>query len=132
MGLSLNHNLLTELEHNVLQQLVSGDELDVKHLQHQLQCSTIKSREYTEVGFTTYFNLPASVPLVSENFDETRATLFSEHPKTLAGAEFLLQIENGRVISLSGYVLVGEWPADERKFSIMGSASSTELKAQAN
>ena len=110
---------LTKLEKTVLEQYVSGNDINAKRLRAQLAMLNIESREYTSVGFNTCFSLPAHAPTLSEDFDEKLANVHANHPQAPAGAEFLLQIEKGKIKSLSGYVFVGTWPANESGFRIL-------------
>lgn len=109
----------TKLEKSVLEQFMSGDDIDVKRLRVQLGMLKIESREYTDVGFKTSFSLPAKVPALSKDFNENQANVYADHPQVPAGAGFLLHSENGQIKSLSGYVFVGIWPKYESEFRVL-------------
>ena len=109
----------TKLEQAVLEQFMSGDDLDVRRLRVQLAMLRIESREYTDVGFKTTFSLPSHVPALSEDFDENQANVYADHPQVPAGAGFLLHTEYGRIKSLDGHVFLGNWPANESEFRVL-------------
>ncbi len=109
----------TDLEKSVLEQFISGSDIDSKRLRLQLAVLRVESREYTDVGFKTFFSLPSYVPALSEDFDENQANVYADHPQAPAGAGFLLQTENGRIKILDGHVFVGNWPAEESEFRVL-------------
>ena len=110
---------LTKLEKKVLNQFISGDDVDAKRLRVQIAVLEVKSREYTRVGFTTTFSLPSHVPSLSDDFDINQANVYADHPGVPAGAEFLLESENGKILSLNGHVFVGSWPKNEANFHVL-------------
>ncbi len=123
---------LTKLEKKVLGQFASIDDVDSKRLRVQIAMLEVLSRKYTEVGFKTTFSLPDYVPALSDDFDYNQANVYADHPHVPAGAEFLLQSENGKIVSLNGHVFVGSWPKNEAGFHVLKlNYSLTNSKVQA-
>ena len=110
---------LTKLEKKVLDQFVSSDDEDTKRLRVQIAMLKVESRNHTGVGFKTSFSLPDLVPTLSEEFDANQANVYADHPDVPAGAEFRLESEDGKMVSLNGHVFVGAWPKRESAFHVL-------------
>jgi hypothetical protein len=110
---------ISELEKTALQLLIDGDP-DHDILNEQIDRATVRSRQYTGVGFYTVFDVAADARRVEsarwkiEDMPQTHA----EHPSLTAGAGFILWLKDGLINTLEGYTYEGDWPEDESKFKI--------------
>ncbi len=115
----MQENQLTKLEKLVLERFTACDVVDAKRLRVQIAVLKIESREYTNVGFKTTFSLPTYVPILSDHFSSKQKNVYADHPAAPAGAEFLLNTAEGKIVSLNGHVLVGNWPSNESVFHVL-------------
>jgi hypothetical protein len=57
---------MNELEMEVMRMLLAGDHPVLAVLRQQLEVATVREREFTGVGFFTYFDVPDSAPRVPD------------------------------------------------------------------
>jgi hypothetical protein len=120
-------NALTDLERAVLLRLLEGEEPVVRALRDQVAEAEVREREFTGVGFFTYFLVrpvgdPVSVPdgvvhppLVGD--------VRLEAENLQHGADFVLFLKDGLLHLLEGYTLGGEpWPDDLGRFVVLRDA----------
>jgi len=106
---------LTALERLVLETTLAGLGADCGFHQ-QIDAATVTARTPSGVGFMTKLSVP----------DELRVTgigtvvpvIIGEHPALPSGAEFILQIKNGRLNCIEAFCHEGVWPVDESLFHI--------------
>lgn len=106
---------LTDLERTVLETAFSAAGMAIGFGQ-QVAAASVASRIPSGVGFVTKLNVSdefrvsadaAALPVVK-----------GEHPALPSGAEFILQVKNGRINSIEAFCHEGMWPADESQFRI--------------
>lgn len=106
---------LTRLERTVLEAALSAAGIDAG-LREQIDVATVRGRTPSGVGFMTRLHVPERysvghggviVPVVN-----------GAHPALPAGAEFVLQVKNGRINSIEAFCHEGMWPDDEDRFEI--------------
>ena len=116
-------NELTDLERAVLLRFLEGDDPLLHALRDQVAVAEVREREFTGVGFFTYFflrpgahrvSLPDGVvypPLIGE------VDLQSENLRH--GAGFVLFVKGGQLHLLEGYTKAGEaWPDDLGRYAV--------------
>jgi len=104
---------LSELEQAVLGiALQAGDPA----WQVQLDKAEVASRTYSGVGFMTKLRLPPDMPKADAG--ARVAAVAGTHPALPSGAEFLLDIRDGRLHSLEAFCYDGMWPSDESGFQL--------------
>lgn len=108
----------TELEESVLETIAQGDTKDADALRAQIRCARVKRREYTGVGFFTYFEVSGETLRLSDDYRSNLSEAVASHPDVPAGAGFLLWAEQGKLSCLEGYVFEGLWPENDAKFSV--------------
>jgi len=104
---------LSELEQAVLKvALPAGDNA----WRAQLAQAEVASRTYSGVGFMTKLRLPPEAP----NADAAArvAAVAGTHQALPSGAEFLVDVRNGRLHSLEAFCYDGMWPTDESGFQL--------------
>ena len=104
---------LSELEQAVLKiALEAGDTA----WQAQLSLAQVASRTYSGVGFMTKLSLPADAP--KADAAARVAAVAGTHQSLPDGAEFLVDIRDGRLHSLEAFCYDGMWPSDESGFQL--------------
>lgn len=108
---------LTGIEQAVLDMLLAGDHPALVPVRSQAKRSNVSRREYTGVGFWTFFDVPEDAPLaMPRNF------VLSDVALTVAGLEhgagFWLQIRNGRLEMLEGFTYDEPWPDEIGVFTL--------------
>jgi len=102
---------LEPLEAAVLDKLLAGTHPVLAALRAQLAGATVKHRTHTGVGFFTDF-APAQdaipAPVRTLRFGDVRATIEGlQH-----GADFVLFVEDGLLVTLEGFSCDEPWPAE--------------------
>jgi hypothetical protein len=110
---------LSRLERTVLTVMLKGDDRFAP-LRTQLASATVVSRTHSGVGFVTRIDVPDALPSAVETTLPRLRPLLAEHPQLAEGAEFLLQLRDGRLAVLEAYCFQGGWPADEAEFRVVG------------
>lgn len=109
---------LTELEQAVLDRLLAGHHSALDALREQAKRSRLRHREYTGVGFWTWFAVPDDAPAASPS-----EFMLSGVNATLAGlkhgAGFWLFVRNGYLDQLEGFTYDEPWPADATTFELI-------------
>jgi hypothetical protein len=107
---------LTSLERAVLETaLGSGDEYATK-LNAQANEAKAVVRTPSGVGFVTKLQVPEKYRS-QDATSEPLPLVFGRHPELPAGAEFVLQIKDGRLNSIEAFCFEGMWPRDESLFT---------------
>ena len=108
---------LTALERSVLETALTGMGAD-GDFHSQIEAATVTLRTPSGVGFMTKLSVPDECQGVSKEATAVIPVVIGEHPALPSGAEFILQIKNGRLNCIEGFCHEGMWPADEMLFNI--------------
>jgi hypothetical protein len=117
---------ISDIEKQVLQLLIVDDP-DQEILKEQIAHTSVKSREYTGVGFYTKFDIQEN----ARRFDSMRRKMedmpqtYGRHPLLPAGAGFVLWLKDGLIDNLEAYTYEGEWPKDESQFTVSRAQTTT-------
>lgn len=109
---------LTELERAVLRSALAQAGDLAEPLRAQLHAVQVAVRTPSGVGFITKLEVPADLSLVDRQADAGLPTIVGEHPQLPSGAEFVLQIKDGRLNSIEAFCYEGMWPGDESSFRL--------------
>jgi len=103
---------LSQLEFDVLDKLLAGEDPIVIALRKQLRVARVKSRELTGVGFYTEIELPRDVePAPMRSGAVKFGDVVADVPGLRGGVGFLLFICDGRIEMLEGYTYEEPWPS---------------------
>lgn len=111
---------LSDLEKRVLF-TIADNHADGRIIKAQIVQSKVDQRDYTGVGFRTYFTLVDTVrrhlnKALWKTKDMPKA--YGKHPDLSAGASFVLLLADGFISRLEGQTNGEDWPKDEEKFKI--------------
>ena len=103
---------LTSLERAVLETALSAGGIDPE-LRRQVAEASVVGRTPSGVGFMTKLSVPEN----QRSADAAPAipVVVARHPDLPSGAEFVLQIKNGRLSSIEAFCHEGMWPAERRR-----------------
>ena len=109
---------LTPLECSVLRALAQrlGDAGSL--LEVQSGCVRVVNRSHSGVGFVTRLAIPAEVAGLPAEAVVRIAPVQARHPALREPAEFLVQLQEGRLRSIEAFCFEGMWPEDEADFRI--------------
>ena len=105
---------LSDLERTVFDTALAGEGAETDILRRQLSEATVMSRTASGVGFVTRLRIPDELPGVSLSY--VLPVVRGEHPQLPGGAEFILQLKNGRLHTIEAFCFEGMWPEDEAAF----------------
>jgi len=108
---------LTALERSVLETALSSARIDTGFRQ-QIAAATVVARTPSGVGFMTKLSIPETCRVTDTTAGSTVPVVMGTHPALPSGAEFVLQIKDGRINCIEAYCHEGMWPADESLFRI--------------
>ena len=114
---------MTQLERAVLQTALQGNAAGRAELRAQAELATAISRTPSGVGFMTKLQVPANAPDLPPGASAVLPTIYGEHPDLPEGAEFLIQVKDGRLNCVEAFCYQGMWPADESAFRVRGGSS---------
>lgn len=128
----MNDNL-EQLENDVLQLLLKGEEATLETLRSQLHSAERVHREKTGCGFFLHFNVAADAPRLPNRVSLRFGDVSAELEGLRHGAGFVLFIDDGLLTMLEGFTYDEQWPASIRsyKLSFMG-ADSRDWKSLTN
>jgi hypothetical protein len=107
---------LTSLERAVLATaLGSGEEYAIK-LNAQANEAKAVVRTPSGVGFVTKLQVPEKYRS-QDATSEPLPLVLGRHPELPSGAEFVLQVKDGRLNSIEAFCFEGMWPRDESLFT---------------
>ncbi len=106
---------LSDLERAVFDTALAGDDAEAEILRTQLSVAAVVSRTASGVGFVTRLRIPDELPGVSQSY--IPPLVRGEHPQLPGGAEFMLQLKDGRLHTVEAFCFEGMWPEDEAAFS---------------
>lgn len=106
---------LTGLERAVLETALSASGIDPA-LRRQIDAARVLGRTPSGVGFMTKISVPEDQ--CSAVATPAVPVVLAQHPELPSGAEFVLQVKNGRLNSIEAFCHEGMWPADEDAFEL--------------
>lgn len=109
---------LTNLEKQVINMLLSGENPTLSILRAQFEQSAVKSRELTGVGFLTEFSVPKNAPLLEDHKRLTIGNVNADIPGLKHGAGFVLFVDNRAINFLEGYTYDEKWPSVIEDFTL--------------
>ncbi|MFA5801489.1 MAG: Imm40 family immunity protein [Thermoleophilia bacterium] len=102
---------MNDLEKQLLDKLLDGDEPFLVSLRKQIELSVIESRVLTGSGFFVYFSVPDSVPRIGTGrilVDDVQFDLEGlKH-----GGEIILFVDDGHISIFEGYLHAEDWPEE--------------------
>ena len=116
-GGTLNSHALTALERAVLVTALRSDAKIVSTLNAQVNEAKALVRTPSGVGFVTKLQVPGALRLPDSTELDSLPLVFGQHPDLPSGAEFVLQVKDGRLNSIEGFCYEGMWPRDESLFT---------------
>ena len=109
---------LTPLERAVLRAGLEGDGIGLAELRSQLEQAVVVARTPSGVGFMTKLRIPMDAPIPPAGSVAALPTVYGQHPDLPEGAEFLIQIKDGRINCIEAFCYQGMWPAEESAFRV--------------
>jgi len=101
----------------VLETAFSSTEFD-SNFREQIDAATVAVRTPSGVGFMTKLSIPEEYHVVDTAAGNAVPVVIGEHPALPSGAEFILQVKDGRINCIEAFCYEGMWPADEAQFQI--------------
>ncbi len=108
---------LTALERAVLIAALDCDDRIVTTLSAQANEAKALIRTPSGVGFVTKLQVPGALRLPDSTELDSLPLVFGQHPDLPSGAEFVLQVKDGRLNSIEAFCYEGMWPRDESLFT---------------
>jgi hypothetical protein len=108
---------LTPLERAVLTVVMESDNQLVTELHSQVSEATAAVRTPSGVGFVTKLQVPGELRIMDSPESNALPLVFGQHPDLPSGAEFVLQVKDGRLNSIEAFCYEGMWPRDESLFT---------------
>lgn len=84
----------------------------------QLDAAKVALRTPSGVGFVTKLKVPRALGLDDQQAVVDLPTVTGAHPHLPSGAEFVLQIKDGRLNSIEAFCYEGMWPGDDSLFQL--------------
>jgi len=109
---------LTKLERAVLEASLTGVDRATLISGPWFEGANVEFRTPSGVGFVTKLRNDNSSCLPNLPAGESLSVVYAEHPELPSGAEFVLQVKDGRVCSIEAFCYEGMWPDDESLFRI--------------
>ena len=101
---------LSDLERDVLEMLLAGNDARLEQLRGQLDACRVRSREMTGVGFWTSLAVPPGIEGVGNGLRTRLSDVVATIEGLEHGAGFVLFIENGLLDNLEGFTYDEPWP----------------------
>jgi hypothetical protein len=99
---------LSKFEQDILAKLLDGEHPILEQLRKQLPACRVNRREYTGVGFYTYFGVDNA--LSANDVKMCFGDVLAEIEGIVHGVGFVLYVEHGRLHMLEGYGYDESWP----------------------
>ena len=109
---------LTALERAVLELAVIERNDASEEFKAQALNVRAVARTPSGVGFVTKLQVPVDLRAEDLSSDPGLPLIIGEHPDLPAGAEFVLQVKDGRLNSIEAFCYEGMWPGDESLFRL--------------
>jgi len=106
---------LTDLERSVLETAFSSAGRAAE-FRSQIAAASVALRTPSGVGFVTKLSISDEYRVPEDTF--AIPVVKGEHPALPSGAEFILQVKNGRITCIEAFCYEGMWPVDESQFRI--------------
>jgi hypothetical protein len=100
----------TELEKQVLEKLLQGDDENLGVLREQARHAKVARRELTGAGFFTEFSLPAGILRLPDRPAFKIGDVNGTADNLKHGLGFLLYVVDGAISMLEGYTYDEQWP----------------------
>lgn len=125
--------MLTHFELAVLNKLLEGGDPVLEVLRAQSKEIDVARREFTGVGFYTWFVVSPDAPLIPSLKSFTFGDVVAQIEKLQYGAGFLLHVERGVMQFLEAYCYEESWPSEIGTFSLeyLGGKRSLEILRKA-
>ncbi len=107
---------LTVLERSVLETVFLTTRL-ADDFRQQIDAATVAVRTPSGVGFMSKLHVPDEYR-VADITENTIPLVIGAHPELPSGAEFVVQVKDGRINCIEAFCHEGMWPADESQFNI--------------
>jgi len=110
--------MLTPLEKTVLDAMLDmpGEPFDT--VRKQLTHAAIAKREFSGVGFFTYFIVPPDAPVRRDLPNKEISHVGAQFPSLQHGAGFVLFIRDGVISMLEGFTYDEPWPTNTDNFKV--------------
>ena len=110
---------LSDLEKKVLF-TIADNHADGRIIKAQVAQAKVDQRDYTGVGFRTYFRVDTVRRHLNKALwkNKDMPKVYGEHPDLSAGARFVLLLADGFISRLEGQTNGEKWPKKEAKFKI--------------
>jgi hypothetical protein len=121
---------MDQLEQDVLEMILKGDDPVLATLRIQLGVARRKPRELSGVGFFTHFEVPETAPHLSADLAKIKlGDVTAEIEGLLHGAGFVLFVDDGALSMLEGYTYDEPWPSTIKSYTLsyMGKAGREAL-----
>jgi hypothetical protein len=109
---------LTGLERSVLETAVGDNGEVAGGFQEQVRQASAVVRTPSGVGFVTKLQIPDNLRVTELPSGNSLPLVIGEHPELSSGAEFVLQVKDGRINSIEAFCYEGMWPSDETLFRL--------------
>jgi len=109
---------LTALERTVLKAALAGFNQTAPVSGNWDEDMQVELRTPSGVGFVTKLRSDNSSRFTNLLDIHALPVIYAEHPELPSGAEFVLQLKDGRVNSIEAFCYEGMWPDDESLFRI--------------
>jgi hypothetical protein len=110
--------MLTPLEKAVLDLMLDRPGEPCSTLRKQLAHAVVAKREFSGVGFFTYFTIPADAPVRRDLAQAVIQDIVADIPGVEHGASFMLFIQDGVLSFLEGVASSGDWPQEVHGFRV--------------
>ncbi len=105
---------------NAMSQITPGENARMAAaFRAQAKVAKATVRTPSGVGFVTKLKVPDELCVPESGDCSALPTVCGEHPELPSGAEFVLQIKNGRLNSIEAFCFEGMWPGDESLFRVV-------------
>jgi hypothetical protein len=105
---------MDELENQVLQMLLLGEEPVLELLRQQAEMGKVSSREMTGVGFFSNYEIPPEAPRIPGLPNLELGDVFGSAENVAHGFGFILFVRNGTLSWLEGFTYDEPWPDELR------------------
>ena len=119
----------TAFERAVIEMFLAGEAPALRTLHEQFNASRPLKREFSGVGFFTYFDVPITAQRVIRPHRVTISDVDASIDGLQHGAGFVLFVSEGRLRMLEGFTYDEPWPAEVREFSLRYSTIPRDLSA---
>ena len=109
---------LTVLERTVLEVALAPDVDTNDRFRSQMEAAIVSTRTPSGVGFMTKLEVPETLAIPDSLAGGALPVVFGVHPDLPSGAEFILQVKDGRLNTIEGFCYEGMWPGDDSLFRV--------------